>query len=498
MNKYLKVAIILLCLSMALSLVAEPVSASPGKKGYIVVYHPEVDPDVAAVWLAEAYGIRIGSSYQHALKGSFAILSAQELALVQQDALVLFVEENQVWSIEEAQTIPTVIGRVFADTNPNLSINGTHDYTVDADVAVIDTGIDWDHPDLNVVAVINCNISGPNEGTCDGVKDDGNGHGTHVAGIIGALDNDFGVVGVAPGVRLWAVKVLTNQGIGSTAQIIAGIDWVAGHAEDIEVANMSLGGIGESLVMDLAIDNAVALGVTFTLSAGNRSIDVNNYHPGGNPNAITVSALADFDGLPGGLAAPTCYTDIDDTLANFSNYGTGVDITAPGVCIYSCYKDGSYRTLSGTSMSAPTVAGAAALVAAANPGITPAEIKLALTGSGNYDWVDDKVEIDGIQEPLLDVSDTAIFAPVMLSTDYPITLTAVGLKVAGYQVTEVYWSDATADYVDIYRDGSFLVNTEDDGYYYDEVGVNGEGIHTYRVCETGSTTVCSGTVLVVY
>lgn len=261
--------------------------------------------------------------------------------------------------------VGTGIRRTFATEDPNLYINEQHDTIVDADVAVIDTGIDLDHPDLNVV---------------------------------------------------------------------------------------------------LAISNAVRLGVTFVLSAGNSKIDVNNYHPAGNPDAITVSALADFDGLPGGLGAPTCTTDIDDTLAYFSNFGAGVDITAPGVCIYSTYKDGGYRTLSGTSMSAPHVTGAAALLASGDSPLTPAEIKTILTSSGNFDWVDDAP--DGIQEPLLDVSDTTIFAPAMLPTDFPISLTAYGYKVSGYQATDLNWSRATTATVDIYRDGAILLNTENDGFYY--------------------------------
>jgi len=155
--------------------------------------------------------------------------SSRQAAEIEQDSRVLLVEPNQVYSINQAQIIPTGIIRVFAEGNSSLDIDGIDDFRVDADVAVLDTGIDFDHPDLNLAMAIDCTWSGPYEGTCAGTRDDGHGHGTHVAGTIGALDNGFGVVGVAPGVRLWAVKVLTNYGTGTTAQIVAGIDWVAEH-----------------------------------------------------------------------------------------------------------------------------------------------------------------------------------------------------------------------------------------------------------------------------
>ena len=482
-------------MALVLPLLASPAAASSGKKGYIVVYHPGTDPDLASVNLASTYSADVVTVYRHALRGSFVRANAQQIEQIAADPDVAFIEANQEWSVD-AQTIATGLSRAFAPANSNLAINGVHDFTVDADVAVLDTGIDLDHPDLHVVSAINCTLSGPYEGTCDGIKDDGHGHGSHVAGIIGALDNNIGVVGIAPGVRLWAVKVLTNYGTGTTAQIIAGIDYVAAHADAIEVANMSLGGTGESIAMDLAVSNAVEAGVTFVLSAGNRAIDVNNYHPGGNPDAITVSALADFDGLPGGLAAPTCYTDIDDTRANFSNYGAGVDIAAPGVCIYSTYMDGGYATMSGTSMSAPYVTGAAALLASTNLYATPADIKAALTANGNYNWVDDSP--DGIQEPLLDVSNTSVFAPVMLPVTTPVILTARGYLVSAYQYTDLTWSGASTATVDIYRDGSFILNTLNDGFHTDAVGIKGRGTHTYRLCDAGSTTHCSETITVQY
>jgi subtilisin len=494
MNKFLKITSLCIIFALVFSFMPGSSFASQGKKDYIVVYKAHTDPDLASAELVAEYSAEVVSIYRHALRAALVRASEHQIEQIAHDENVSFVEENQEWSID-AQTNATGVERVFATTNENIDIDGTNDFTIDADVAVLDTGIDLDHPDLNVIMAINCTLSGPFEGTCSGTKDDGNGHGTHVAGIIGAIDNNIGVVGVAPGVRLWAVKVLTNYGTGTTAQIIAGIDYVAAHADAIEVANMSLGGTGESLVMDLAISNAVAQGVTFVLSAGNRAINVDNYHPAGNPDAITVSALTDFDGLPGGLADPTCLIDIDDTLADFSNFGAGVDITAPGVCIYSTFMDGGYTTKSGTSMAAPYVSGAAALLASTNL-YTPAEIKYLLTSNGNYDWVDDAP--DGIQEPLLDISNMSVFAPTMLPTVLPITLSGSGYLVSAYQYTGLTWSGATTATVDIYRDGSLIVNTENDGFYTDSIGIKGRGTHTYRLCDASSTEHCSETITITY
>ena len=465
---------------------------------YIVVFHENQDPEAAAHGLQSQYGVRWGGIYRYALKGAVIHASPRQVAEVEQDSRVLFVEPNQVYSIND-QTTPTGVQRIFADGNLNLDIDKIDDFRVDADVAVLDTGIDFDHPDLNLAMAVDCTWSGPKEGTCDGTRDDGHGHGTHVAGTIGALDNDFGVVGVAPGVRLWAVKVLTNYGTGTTVQVVAGINWVAAHAGEIEVANMSLGGVGESPTMDLAIKNAVDAGVTFVLSAGNRGMDVDNYHPAGQPDAITVSALADFDSEPGGVGGTDCgYDDeVDDTLADFSNYGVGVNIAAPGVCIRSTYRDGLYAWMSGTSMAAPHVTGAAAILASTGA-YTPAGIKSKLEELGNVGYTMDIDDPDGIQEPLLGLSSVVAFVPEFTTVPPPIVLTGDSYKVGSKQFADLSWTPTDSGYVDIFRDGEYLATTLNTGAYTDEIGKVATRMLFYRICEAGAQDTCSAPLILYY
>jgi subtilisin family serine protease len=216
------------------------------------------------------------------------------------------------------------------------------------------------------------------------------------------------VVGVAPGARLWAVRVLNNAGSGSWASVICGVDWVTARAGTIEVANMSLGGTGDDTGgcndggLHEAICKSVAAGVTYAVAAGNSADDARNHVPAAYDQVITVSALADFDGRPGGLGAATCRADEDDTLANFSNFGADIDLIAPGVCIYSTWKRGGYNTISGTSMASPHVAGAAALYKSTNPGASPSQVKSALQSAGNLGW-NDADDPDPTKEILLNV-----------------------------------------------------------------------------------------------
>ena len=151
-----------------------------------------------------------------------------------------------------------------------------------------------------------------------------------------------------------------------------------------------------------AICNSMAAGVTYAVAAGNESDNARNHVPAAYDEVITVSALADFDGQPGGLGAPTCLSDVDDTFANFSNFGADIDLIAPGVCILSTYRRGGYATLSGTSMASPHVAGAAALYKANNPGASPAQVKTALQNAGNTNW-NDVDDPDPTKETLVNV-----------------------------------------------------------------------------------------------
>ncbi|MEE3876898.1 MULTISPECIES: S8 family serine peptidase [Vibrio] len=403
----MKPILVTLLLSLAALIGVTPITiAAPPSGGYIVVFHDHIDnPAATANEISRQVGGNIGFIYQHALKGFSITVPPQAVAAIERNPKVKYVATDDLRYIS-AQIPPTGIQRIFADTNTSIDIDSNDDYRVDVDVAVLDTGIDFEHPDLNVVGGVNCATGGPFNTTCGSGGDDDHYHGTHVAGTIAALDNDIGVVGVAPGARLWSVKVLNSRGSGYASWIVAGIDWIAANG-NIEVANMSLGGPGFNQAEYDAIQGAVEAGVAFVVAAGNDGDDANNYSPAAFDNVLTVSALADFDGAPGGFGSQTCRPDQDDTLADFSNWGSAVDIAAPGVCIRSTYplEQGEYGTISGTSMASPHVAGALALLASSNPPSNAADVYDlydAVIAAGNDIWTDDSG--DGYPEPLLDVS----------------------------------------------------------------------------------------------
>jgi len=364
---------------------------------------------------ARGLGVAVDRTFRSVVHGYAAKLDGAQVAALRSDPNVSELVPDALVTME-AQTTPHGVRRVFGQRSPIALIDGV-DQRVDADVAIVDTGIDPKHPDLNVVGGYNCSTSN------HAAWSDGNGHGTHVAGIVGALDNGFGVVGVAPGVRLWAVRILNSSGSGLISWYVCGLDWIAAQRDPadptrplFEAVNMSVAkpgkddhdcGLANHDVLHRAICRLVGSGVTVVAAAGNNHFSASRLIPASYNEVITVSALADTDGRPGGIGGRACFSwggyDIDDTFANFSNFGRDVDLIAPGKCILSTVPGNGYALLSGTSMAAPLVTGAAALYKSSRPLATPAQVKAALMSAGNHGWKQ-STDPDPYHEPLLDVS----------------------------------------------------------------------------------------------
>ncbi len=356
-----------------------PDTIVPGQ--YIVMFNDVQNPTSTLVEnLARHNAFIVDHIYTSALSGFVAHMTpavAQELS---QDPSVMMVEpDRRVTAL--AQTLSTGADRIEAELSPIAHIDG-QPTLVDVDIAIIDSGVDVLHEDLNVSG--GTSIIG---GLTDSDFSDDFGHGTHLAGIIGARDNGIGIVGVAPGARIWGVKVLDGWGLGLLSDVIAGLDWVTNHAGTIEIATLSLGTRGHSLAFQTAVQNCIQSGVVVFAAAGNDAGDIfgpdgvfgtdDDIMPAAFPEVATISALADADGQPGGVGGSTTY-GTDDSFASFSNFATSVlpgnpvissggaiDLILPGVDILSTIPADRYDSASGTSMAAAFGAGLAALQIAA-------------------------------------------------------------------------------------------------------------------------------------
>jgi subtilisin len=384
--------------ALALALVAapgagareKPAAPPSGAGSWIVTYERSagtVDSETTARERDRGFHARL--RFRRAVRGFAARLTAAQVAALRADPEVASVTPDRPrhalgTPVAAGQTVPFGVRRVGAGTLTLARGAAT------SSVAVVDTGIDLDHPDLNVGSSTDC--------TGTGSADDDHGHGTHVAGTIGARNGAGGVVGVAPGTLVHAVKVLDAEGSGSDSSVICGLDWVTANATalDIRVANLSLGGLGaysdcgdDTDALHEAFCRTVAAGVTVVVAAGNDGWDFGASPPdtpAWYPEALTVTAMGDGDGLPGGQVAPGCGGgQTDDFAASFSNFAllnadSSHTMAAPGVCVRSTYRGGAYAYMSGTSMAAPHVAGLVALClgedGAAGPcaGMTPAQI----------------------------------------------------------------------------------------------------------------------------
>jgi subtilisin family serine protease len=411
-------------LTILVLLSAAPASAAGPKVPMIVVLAKDADVDAAVARGKREYGVRPDNTFRHAARGYAAKLTKAQARAIGREKDVDAVVPDAVVELA-AQATPAGVRRVGATRSPltHIDTNDLASHRANVDVAIIDTGIQRDHPDLRVAGGYDCSRPGTpsSERVWSSRWRDQHGHGTHVAGIVGALDNDRGVVGVAPGARLWSVRVFDATGFSRISWIVCGIDWITSKrtssgAPLIEVANMSLRddgrddtncGYSNADIEHRAICRSVDRGTTYVVAAGNDRNSASNWRPASYNEVITVSAIADYDGRPGGLASATCVSfgsrDSDDTYADFSNYGSDVDITAPGVCVRSTLPGSTYGTISGTSMATPHVAGGAALYLIAHPGAPPAEVRAALRAAGLFDWRTTS-DRDSTVDPLLDVS----------------------------------------------------------------------------------------------
>ena len=404
-----------------------PASAEPAAPGettdtadptnrWIVLYKPGTDAKATAGRQSGRLGFTADRTFTNVTRGFTARLTKNQISELRRDSSVAAVVPDERIELA-AQTPPTGIGRIYVRRSAAAQLDGI-DQRVDADVAIVDTGI-AKVADLNVAGGYNCST------TDRTLWRDVHGHGTHVAGTVGAIDNTVGVVGVAPGVRVWAVKILNDNGSGLLSWYVCGLDWIAAQRDPanpsrprFEAVNMSVAkdgsddkncGATNGDILHAAICRLVASGVTVVAAAANDSSSAAGRVPAAYNEVITVSALADTDANPGGLGGPRCYSwggyDVDDTFADFSNHGSDVDIIAPGKCIMSTVP-GGYTYMSGTSMAAPHVAGAAALLKASRPQLTPFEVKEALQYLGNLNW-DVSTDPDTFHEKLLDVQRVA-------------------------------------------------------------------------------------------
>ena len=344
-------AMVFLSAGMALT---KPPDDNPSGR-YIVVLEDGVnDPAQAAAEISRRNSAEVGFVYRNAIKGFSATIPNARVAEVREDSRVDFVEKDGTMRTV-VQALPWGINKIDADSSSTLAGNGSG-AVANVNAYIIDTGIDAGHPDLNVVGHVNY---------AKGSNTDCNGHGTHVAGTVAARDNTSDVVGVAPGAPLTGVKVLGCSGSGSTSGVIKGVDWVTANATKPAIANMSLGG-GTSTALDNAVRNSANSGVFYSLAAGNDGA-----------NACNSSPARAGAGTNNGIAT-TAATNPSDMETSWSNFGSCVDIWAPGASILSTRKGGGTTTMSGTSMASPHTGGTGALYLSSHTDAGATSVETAL------------------------------------------------------------------------------------------------------------------------
>ena len=418
MGPTMRVVLALLVTGILLGTAPAAASDAPQSEraSYIVSLSPAaIDSGIDAQTIAARYDTPLADDFP-ALHQFSVLLTADEVSQLRADADVAALMPDGAAYLADVEDDTRDSDASLVD--PRSGIDRIHADQVglpagtdpaDVNVAVLDTGVSSKQPALNVVGGYNC-LDGDQSSYGD-VK----GHGSHVAGIIGARDMGSGPRGVVPGASIWSIRVFDSDGQSTLSKVLCGLNWVAEHADTIQVVNFSAvfaqvntgacGVTSSGNVID-PVHQAICqivddLGIPFVTAGGNFGSMASFVTPAAYTETIAVGAIVDTDGLPGGLGGSTKW-GADDTRAAFSNYGPTISIFAPGVNILSTTPLAGYVTMSGTSMATPFVTGAVALYRLEYPEATPVQIKNALIASGDTGrWS---------TQPLLDL-------PRLLATD---------------------------------------------------------------------------------
>ncbi len=433
-------------------------ASAPIPNRFIITVAPRTDPGTVAF----AAGISADRVYRRVLNGFVAnlsdlarnrLLNDYRVVRIEQDRQVFMSVATKSWGLDRVDQRALPLNNSYTGTGTGLGVSAF----------VVDSGIRFDHTMFGGRAVRGIDVinDGRNGNDC-------NGHGTHVAGTIGG----GGGYGVAPDVTLVSARVLNCEGSGSVSGILYALDWIGNNARRPAVVNMSLGG-GISLSLDDGVNWLVANGIPVVVAAGNDNVDACGQSPARAGSALTVGATGNTDGR-----------------ASFSNFGSCVDLFAPGVSITSAYKNSSTSTaqMSGTSMAAPHVAGRVALLLEANPTMTSSSVANAVLSTSTTGVVGN---VAGSPNRLLYTGDAVAPPPPPPASSEPLSTITTTLSVRyalnGQPVVAVRWSGAATTYVDIYRNGVKIINTPNDGVWSERPP---KGTHRYKVCNSASS-VCS-------